>query len=149
MKNGLLILILIMSVIGIAQNPKHEKKRAQKELHQGMTDWTPQQIADLKTKKMTLHLDLDKTQQSEIKKVILSQATARKELRKTNKKNKTPSIDEQVERKLQLLDEKIELKTKMKAILNAEQFEKWEKELLVARRKGKPRCKGERTVDKN
>lgn len=88
-----------------------------------------EQIADLKTKELTLQLDLNKSQQEKIYELSLVTAQQMKEA-KTNLKSKDRSSlspEERYDLKAKRLDKAIELKSKMKQILTEDQYTKWEK----------------------
>lgn len=102
--------------------------------HRGrMSDMTPEQIAILQTKKMTLALDLSETQQSQIQKLNLENAKSRKakmEERKAAKedgKRKKPTSEERYVMANARLDAQLAQKEEMKKILSEEQMAKWEK----------------------
>jgi len=98
-----------------------------------MMTLTPEEMATLQTKKMTLELDLDEGQQSKILKINLENAINRKakmDERKANKESENtekPSKEDRVKMMNDMLDHKIAEKAKMKKILNADQYEKWVK----------------------
>ena len=87
----------------------------------------PQDRAQLEAKKMTLHLDLSSDQQSKVEAILLNHYTAGKAKRDAMKKTKKPSEEERLAMRNDMLDAQIELKKEMKAVLNAEQYEKYEK----------------------
>ncbi len=123
MKKLALIAILLSGVVLTAQRP--EGKR------QGMRDLSPDQIASLQTKKMTLALDLNQSQQTEIQSLFLSNATDRKnkmdERESKKEEGSRPSKDERYAMQNERLDHMIAQKAAMKKILTDSQFEKWEK----------------------
>ncbi len=124
MKKLILIIIAVFALQVNAQRPNHQGKKS------FFKDLTAEQIADLKTKKMTLHLDLTKAQQDKIHKMNLDLATERKSKMKNLKnKNKVekPTSNEKYQHKMEKLDKQIAQKKEMQSILNKEQFEKWEK----------------------
>src|SRR6056297_1770240 len=132
MKKLALFAILLSGVVLTAQ--RSEGKR------QGMRDLSPDQIATLQTKKMTLALDLDQKQQTEVQSIILANATERKnkmEERKAEKQEgNRPSKEERYAIQNERLDHMIAQKAAMKKILTQAQFEKWEK-MHGKRKKGK------------
>ncbi|QRM89411.1 hypothetical protein FG167_09220 [Lacinutrix sp. WUR7] len=139
----LLIIALALVTIQVSAQEKMERK------HKG-ADFSPQEMAELRTKKMTLDLDLTAAQQKEIGAINLENAIARKakmEARKDRKKSEEkPSKEEMLKMKNEHLDAQIANKKKMKSILNADQYAKWEKQgdkrnHKEGKRKGK---KGER-----
>lgn len=139
MKKLVLITLALLAIQVGAQEPKrdgHKKGQAMKNL-------SAEEIANLKTKKMTLHLDLNESQQKEIYDLNLASATKRKahmESRKAKKESgeaQKPTKEERLKMANAKLDHQIAMKAKMKDILNDEQFAKWEKAQARARSKGK------------
>jgi len=118
------IAVILLALITFQVNAQDKKgKRMQFE---------PQEMAQIQTKKMTLHLDLSEAQQKKIMALNLKNAEKRKaaiqnrlkakessEKAKPTKAQKLKSINAK-------LDAKIETKKEMKAILNADQYKKWE-----------------------
>jgi hypothetical protein len=145
MKKLILIAIALITVNATAQERKKEKQnRGEHEMTQPFKDFSPEEIATLQTKKMTLHLDLTEAQQKQIQAIHLDQAKARKAEMESRKKRHEeakgdkPSKDERFSRVNEQLDSKIAMKGKMKHILNKEQYAKWEKGNAM---KGKQRMK--------
>lgn len=98
--------------------------QAQKE-HQGKkNNMTPEQMATLRTKQMTLDLDLNEKQQQEV--LAINQKNA-ETFGKMKGKMKDLSDDERFEMKNKMLDMQIANQKAMKNILDEEQFEKWKK----------------------
>lgn len=91
--------------------------------------FSAEQRANLKTKKLTLALDLNKTQQKEMYKFQLELAKARDARKNLNKelKKKPLTSNEKYEKINRNLDRKIEIKKRFKQILTPVQYEKWEK----------------------
>lgn len=133
MKNLVIALLLVCSVSAFAQSHKKDRKDSdgdRKEMRTKMSDLTPEQMAELSTKKLTLHLDLTAQQQVAVHKLELAKATKRKEHaenRKDRKERKELSDTERFEMKTKRLDEQIANKREMKSILTEAQYEKWEK----------------------
>ena len=133
MKKMLIVVIALVTLQVSAQEKKKEKRmEAQKERRQMMKDLTPEETATLQTKKMTLHLDLTETQQQKIKALNLEEAKLRKakmeertEMKK-NSESKPFTKEDKLKMMNEQLDRQIESKQKMKSILNADQYEKWE-----------------------
>ncbi|ADV48124.1 hypothetical protein I2486_04020 [Cellulophaga sp. E16_2] len=121
MKKVIGVLVLFIGLNAFAQ--KREMK----------SEMTPDQIATLSTKKMTLALDLTESQQAKMYVLQLENATERQakmEARKQARENgatKNLSSDQRYEMQSKMLDQRIEQKKKLKSVLNKEQFEKWEK----------------------
>ena len=133
MKRLIVIVMALMFIQGIAQERKERPNRGER--MQKMSDLTPEETANLATKKMTLHLDLNASQQKEIYALNLENATKRKEVmakfkgKKESGNIEKPSKEQRLAMANAKLDHQIATKAKMKSILNKEQFEKWEKAL--------------------
>lgn len=131
MKKIILILLVLVSFMGISQEREPMRKQA--------LDMTPEQMATLKTKKMTLALDLTDKQHNEVYAVNLEYAKIRKAKMVERKAIRESGEKEELTaellyaRKNEKLDNMIAHKRKMKNILSEEQYEKWEK---MYRRKG-------------
>jgi len=126
MKNVIVICCALFCLTMNAQGRdrgNHESRKG----HEKNQELTPEQVATLKTKQMTLHLDLNETQAGEINKIMLDMAIKRKEARENRKDMKEISSTERFEKKSAMLDGQIEFKKRIKAVLNKEQFEKLEK----------------------
>lgn len=137
MKKTMMILLLAFGATLYAQPPGHKKNGPRKEMRQKMQEFTPQQRAELKTKRMVLDLDLSTTQQLEILKLNLDMETQR-EKRKAEKKNKGElAASKMFERISKMLDAKIAIKKQLKSILTKAQFEKFEKSHDKKKRKHK------------
>lgn len=132
MKKIFLIALAFVTIQVSAQNQGERKGDR-------MNDFTPEEMAQLQTKKMTLALDLTDAQQKQVEKLQLENAKERQALRETRqlkKKDGTgkPNKEERLAMMNERLDKQIEMKEKMKQILNEDQFEKWKK---MQGRKGK------------
>ena len=131
MKNLLLIALTLFTMNALAQEQK-TKQNDRKAGSNMMKQITPNERAELQTKKLTLKLDLSAVQQEKVNAIILKQATANENNRKTWQTSKADdtsklSKDEVLKMRNERLDQKIEMKRAMKAILSAEQYEKFEK----------------------
>lgn len=129
MKSILKILILLFSLSVFAQQPPRQMdlergKQPNKGMH-AMKDLTPEQEATLWTKKMTLELDLNKTQQDQMYALILGK-TKKINLRMENKPKERPTKEEIYNMHISRLDEAIAMKESLKKILNDDQFDQWE-----------------------
>ena len=121
-------LVALFTISTFAQKQQRKQQRP---------DFTVEQMAELQTKKMTLHLDLSEQQQQQILEINKRKAADRKqkmEVRKVAKEaDKKPTSDEIFKMKNEKMDKMIAHKAEMKNILNETQFETWEKSL---KRKG-------------
>lgn len=131
MKKLLIIAIALVTLNGFAQRDGNKKmdRENRSELRK---DMTPNDMADLKSKKLTLKLDLTDKQQKEVKALFLEQAQNREKLRKERKakngeQKEKPSTEEFVKMQNLKLDKQIQMKRKMKSILTAEQYTEFEK----------------------
>uniref|UniRef100_UPI0037508AAF hypothetical protein n=1 Tax=Flavobacterium sp. TaxID=239 RepID=UPI0037508AAF len=117
-----LALITSLSFAGIAQEKESGKRTAEK--------LSPEQRNTLQLKEMTLNLDLTASQQKEVAPIIAEQTTKmevkRSEMKARKETKKPLTANERFEMKNKSLDSQIEMKAKMKKILNADQMKKWE-----------------------
>jgi hypothetical protein len=131
MKKLIIIALAFIGLQATAQNKEGGPRNHDR--GEKMMNLTAEEMATLQTKKMILSLDLDQGQQDKIYKINLENATLRKtmmEERKANKeadKAEKPTKEERLAKMNEMLDHKIEVKAKMKKILNDEQYAKWEK----------------------
>ena len=132
------MLVILLMGTAMAQDRKDRPNRKG-----DRTEISAEQKAELITKKMTLKLDLNKSQQDKVMALHLDNfskmETKRKELKANREDGKRLTKEERHDQKLAMLDHKIEMKNEMKSILNAEQFEKWE-----ASKKSPRKMKGKR-----
>ena len=147
MKKILIIAVALLALQVTAQEQQRERSNKQgKSLK--MMDLSAEDAAALQTKKMTLHLDLNKSQQAEIKKINLENTTKRKAMiaeRKARKKSgeiQKPTQEQRLKMLNTKLDRKIAMKAKMKNILDKEQYAKWEKAQMQNTKNGKNKKKG-------
>ena len=136
MKRLVILALALITFQANAQDNKKEKRQEnKKERLEQRQNLDPQDMAQLQTKKMTLHLDLTEAQQQKVMALNLENAKKRKEnfdkrlAEKDNKERVKPTKEEKLERMNAKLDAQIEAKKKMKTILTAEQYTKWEKSL--------------------
>ena len=132
--------ILMIGMTSFAQDKAPKSERA------AMEKLTPEQRNQLQLKELTLQLDLNAFQQSEMAK-ILADASAKREATKASYKAKTEkgqkmTATERFEMKNKMLDEKIAMKEKLKKVLSEEQMGKWEKIQEEKKSIGKRMMKG-------
>jgi len=130
MKKLVSIALMALFTIGAFAQDGRKKQRKQ--------EFTVDQIATLKTKKMTLLLDLSSQQQEqilEINKQKVTEHKAKKAARKALKESDSkPTSDEIFNMKNDRLDDMIAHKADMKKVLTTEQFETWQQ---ARKKKGK------------
>nr|WP_299388030.1 hypothetical protein [Allomuricauda sp.] len=135
----LVILMVLLTTIG-ATAQRHQGSRTGKGFN---GDMTTEQVATLKTKKLTLALDLTQRQQQKILEINLAQAEKRKakyeeiKAKKENGEWKKPTSDERFEMANARLDEQIAHQQQMKEVLTDEQYQTWKKLSLKKRMNGK------------
>jgi len=113
-------MILGLSLVAQAQRGKG---------YQGQNDFTPEQRAELKTKKMALHLDLNKEQQDKLLKVNRSWAEKRAQAKEKFKAqmdgDQKPDADARYAMRIQMMDNQMAYQSEIKKILNEEQYATW------------------------
>lgn len=133
MKKLMLIAIAFLTLNATAQDKKNGRDQ--------FNDLSAEEVATLKTKKLTLELDLTESQQASVKALVLKEAQHRELLRTKRQQQqndedfKKPSKEERYAMANERLDRQIEMKKQMKSILNAEQYTKWEA-TLANKKKG-------------
>ncbi len=138
MKTLFTITLLLTGLAGMTQHGPHGR---------GHDDLSPEQMATIKTKKMALSLDLNEKQQNEVQEIHLEQAILRKaRMEERKSRDEKPSTDERYAAINQKLDKQIEMKAKMKEILNKDQFAKWEEMQMTREMKGRCRIHNRRSA---
>ncbi|MGW9683995.1 hypothetical protein [Flagellimonas sp. 2504JD1-5] len=136
MKQLAIVLALMTSISIVAQKPTRGQKGAK-------MDFTVEQLATLKTKKMTLALDLTKAQQAKVMDINLEQAEYRKtkyaeiQTKRESGEWKKPTSDERFAFENARLDRQITHQQKMKEVLTKEQYQTWKKLKLKKGMNGK------------
>lgn len=151
MKKLVLIALALITLQATAQAKRTDgPQKERKDRAEQFQNLSAEDIATLQTKKMTLLLDLDASQQKEVQKLNLETATAMKakmEARKAAKENgaERPSQEDRIKMMNERLDHQIAMKVKMKNILNEEQYAKWEKAQMrmASKEKGPQKQKGD------
>jgi periplasmic protein CpxP/Spy len=130
MKTWIVAMAMMMGVTMSAQEhgrKHHGEKGPEKEQRDPLT---PEQHAELRAKKLTLALDLTDKQQAELQKVFTEQGKDRQkemEQRKANHEaGKKPTAEEHFAMETKRLDSQIAGQRKIKNILSAEQYAKFE-----------------------
>ncbi|MFD1293393.1 Spy/CpxP family protein refolding chaperone [Lutibacter holmesii] len=130
---GITVIAMLISLNITAQkNNKQQRNRS---------DFTPEQMATLKVKKMTLDLDLNDSQQKEIYAIEKTNAEERVKIRTQMRANRDNGVqlssDEKFELQQTRLDKMIAHKAALKTILTKDQFTKWEENMNSRKRDGK------------
>ena len=74
MKKIVFIALALVAIQLTAQDKKERPNRERGEKMERYQDYSPEEMANLQTKKMTLHLDLNEKQQKDIYKINLENA---------------------------------------------------------------------------
>lgn len=122
MKKTILVLFAVMIAQITFAQAKHQNK------------FTPEQRAEIKTKKLTLSLDLTDAQANQMKNLQLELITQKEKRKLAKKENETLSNDEKYQHIIAVLDNKIAIKRRFQEILTPEQYKKWEKFRLYHKR---------------
>ena len=126
--------VLMMAMVGITYAQPQKGERTKRKI-------SAEQIAELKVKQMTLSLDLNKSQQTKVQRLIadgMKERQAFAEDRKAKRaKGEKPSEDEIFKIKSAQLDKKIAHQNEMKSILNEAQYESWKKSTKMRAAKAK------------
>ena len=126
MKNVSIAFMLLCSITLFAQRPGHGKMDKQKPLLEKIKSFTPEQQAELESKRLTLSLDLNGSQQQSVQKLALEKTTKRKLQRLDSEARKKLTSEELYQLQVTKLDSQIVFKSGMRSILNKDQFDKWE-----------------------
>ena len=138
MKKAMIILIAFSTFAITAQNKTSKRKEQRKEMK---ANFTPEQKAELRAKKMTLDLGLNDSQQTKVQQLLVEM----EKNRPARIENKSEMTDTQkFEAKSARLDRQIAMKKQLKEILTEEQMAKWEKNHQHKRHT----MKGKREVEK-
>jgi|26BtaG_2_1085354.scaffolds.fasta_scaffold00004_94 Spy/CpxP family protein refolding chaperone len=118
MKKAFLLFMALSTFVLSAQNIDPNKKRDKEkpEIH-----FTPEQRAELRSKQMTLELDLNDSQQAKVKQLFLEKEKSRS---KISEKRSEMTADEAFAFRNERLDRRLEIKRGLKEILTEEQFQK-------------------------
>jgi hypothetical protein len=117
------VCIFALLAIGLSSFAQERKERHPKG---EMEQMTPEQRNQLHLKKMTLDLDLNAKQQEQVGKLMTEQMAKMEKMKVEHKAKMEEAKAIRFEMKKKMLDEQIEMKNKMKSILSADQFAKWE-----------------------
>ena len=134
MKKIFLIAFIFIGTMSFAQSSKKDDKMPPP--IDKMKNMSAENIATLKSKKMTLQLDLSKTQQSKVYDLILK-STLQMKAQRANRTEGKPSKEMRFEMQNKMLDAKIAYNKSIKSILNDEQYSFWKKQNLMKKKKPK------------
>ncbi len=149
-----IVVLMLTTTVMIGQEQGRKGKRS---------DFTPEQIAELQTKKMAIALELTNTQQEQIFELAKRKATLRKEkiaeIKALKAADKEVSSDAIFELKKARLDAQLAHQMEMKEILNEQQYDTWKKarnrrvykakRKMAKRRAFKKRMRFKKTQERN
>jgi hypothetical protein len=120
MKKLFIAALLFVGIVSFAQDINQKPAHHQKE------NLTPEQRNEKHLQKLTSELSLDKKQQEQVKQLLAERSAKSEKFKASKKDNKTEPTDAEKEAfKKQMETEKAVNDSKMKAILNADQYTKW------------------------
>lgn len=130
-------LILTISLLFALQiSAQQNSERVLKKKSTYFKDLSNEQIANLKTKKMTLHLNLNKKQIADIYTINLDLAKERKlKMNHSKKEKSTLNSTKKYNKHIERLDQQIAFKKRFQQVLTLDQMEKFEKSNAVKHRK--------------
>jgi len=127
MKKVIFAILVLAGLAVQAQDRGNKPHRGDNDRREAMADLTPQQRADLHTKRMVLDLDLTEAQAKKVQQLNESLENKREEKRLDKEARKELTSEERYARQKERLDTEIEFKRSMKEILSEEQYAKFEK----------------------
>ncbi|MDT0606877.1 hypothetical protein [Croceitalea rosinachiae] len=141
------VFIAVVLLTGLTTFAQRGERHVQKERF--AKDYSVEQLATLKTKKMTLVLDLTNEQQEQVMELNLANAEFRKtrmeelKAKKEAGEAKKPTADEKFAFENARLDRQLAQQEKMKQILNDNQYQQWKKLSMHMHARGKKRMQKE------
>ena len=132
MKRLLLVAIAFFTLNAVAQEKKTKSVTLNKEQHTKQQHSTPEEMATMKTKKLSQQLDLTSNQQKEVYNLILeySKGDTESKLKIKEEIASKDKIDMQEAKKAYIINREKQMdqmNSKFKDILNDEQYKKYEK----------------------
>lgn len=127
------LIVIVIAFATLHVSAQDQKRELKKQPRHENTNYSPEEAAQLQTKRLTLKLDLNEKQQKEVSTVFLEEATLRQGRKaalsevRAKAQNNSLSKEDRLNIKNDRLDQQIALKKKMKNILSTEQYDKWVK----------------------
>lgn len=135
MKKLIIIALAFVTTIGFSQERERNQEMRQN-MKQERKNLTPEQRAELNTKRLTIQLDLTETQQKQVYEVYLANAKHISAKRKELKNNAEQK--DAYDRASEKLDRRKAIQDKMKSILSESQYKTWKENSKEGmRKKGK------------
>lgn len=127
------LMMIVIAFATLQVSAQEQKRQMRKQSMASNSQYSPEDMAQLQTKRMTLKLDLNDKQQKEVSTLFLEEAKVRQSKKeaylksKDTAEKKTLSKEDRLKMANARLDQQIERQKKMKTILSADQYEKWGK----------------------
>ena len=125
MKNLVILAILLGSFSLIAQPKDAHQFKRDKHPKELLKDLSPQQRAEILSKRMVLQLDLSDKQQEQVADLILEREARRPEDRPSRKEMEALSKEERFRLMNEKLDDRIQFNRELKGVLTEAQWTKW------------------------
>lgn len=131
MKKLFIAALLFVGIVSFAQENNTKPAREQRE------KLTPEQRNTKQLKKLTTELNLSVAQQEQVKQFIAEKSANAQKFKEARKdKNTKPTAEEKATFEKQMKADKEAADTKMKSILNADQYKKWSELKKEGRKRG-------------
>ena len=131
MRKVIIALVLLGSFSAVQAQGRQgiKKMKAQRQM---LSDLAPEERATLKTKKMTLALDLTAKQQRGVQALNEEEARWKQEMMETRKESRESSetrssAEERYKRQNQVLDQQIAYQQQLRELLDEDQYLRWKK----------------------
>ena len=135
-------MVCLITNVSFAQKKRGQRNEKAEHKMERVEQFTPEQHAELKTKKMTLLLDLTNAQQKEILALHTQLAKDHKAKRETMKERKKEghklTSEERFEMMSKRIDRQIEVQKQFKSILDNDQYKLWKLHLATKEKGKKP-----------
>lgn len=123
MKNTLIILCILISTSVFPQQSEYKERMSK---HSNLS---LEEMATLKSKKIALQLDLNKSQQAQVEKLFIIEMNERKAIKENLRETRSQVKDTSKANHFKMinakLDRQIVLQDKMKRILDVDQYKRW------------------------
>ena len=127
-----IIALVLLGSFSAVQAQGHQAMKKMKAQRQMLSELAPEERATLKTKKMTLALDLTAKQQRGVQALNEEEARWKQEMMETRKESRESSetrssAEERYKRQNQVLDQQIAYQQQLRELLDEDQYLRWKK----------------------
>lgn len=127
-----IIALVLLGSFSAVQAQGHQAMKKMKAQRQMLSELAPEERATLKTKKMTLALDLTAKQQRGVQALNEEEARWKQEMMETRKEARESSetrssAEERYKRQNQVLDQQIAYQQQLRELLDEDQYLRWKK----------------------